>query len=82
MACCPIGTHSGCFQADEALGVWLLRRLEKFGGPSAPIVRSRDPAVLDSLPVVIDVGGSYDHEKFRYDHHQRGFFETVCNPHE
>ena len=71
-----IGTHSGCFQADEALGVWMLRRLERFGGPETPIVRSRDLAVLETLPIVIDVGGVYDHSKLRYDHHQRGFFET------
>ena len=71
-----IGTHSGCFQADEALGVWLLRRLDQFGGENAKVVRSRDAAVLDPLFIVIDVGGSYSHEKLRYDHHQRGFFET------
>jgi uncharacterized UPF0160 family protein len=71
-----IGTHSGCFQADEALGVWLLRRLDMFGGEKARVVRSRDTAVLEPLFIVIDVGGSYSHEKLRYDHHQRGFFET------
>jgi uncharacterized UPF0160 family protein len=71
-----IGTHSGCFQADEALGVWMLRRLDIFGGESTPVVRSRDTAVLEPLFIVIDVGGTYSHEKLRYDHHQRGFFET------
>ena len=29
-----------------------------------------------SLHIVIDVAGVYDHSKLRYDHHQRGFFET------
>lgn len=72
-----IGTHSGSFQADEALGVWMLRRLSRFGGPTAIVVRTRDPAKLEPLPVVIDVGGVYDHDKFRYDHHQRGFSETL-----
>jgi len=71
-----IGTHSGCFQADEALGVWLLRRLARFGGVSAPVVRSRDLKVLEPLTIVIDVAGVYEHGKLRYDHHQRGFFET------
>lgn len=69
-----IGTHSGAFQADEALGVWLLRRLEQFGGASAPVIRSRDMKVLEPLTIVIDVAGTYDHTKLRYDHHQRGFF--------
>eukprot|EP00401_Gymnodinium_catenatum_P065747 CAMPEP_0117547450 /NCGR_PEP_ID=MMETSP0784-20121206/47131_1 /TAXON_ID=39447 /ORGANISM="" /LENGTH=353 /DNA_ID=CAMNT_0005344357 /DNA_START=65 /DNA_END=1126 /DNA_ORIENTATION=+ len=70
-----IGTHSGAFQADEALGCWLLRQTSAFAG--AAVVRSRDPAVLEPCDIVIDVGGIYDHAKLRYDHHQRGFFETV-----
>ena len=69
-----IGTHSGAFQADEALGVWMLRRLDQFGGLNAPVVRSRDVKVLEPLTIVIDVAGVYDHKLLRYDHHQRGFF--------
>lgn len=69
-----IGTHSGSFQADEAMGVWMLRKLPEYA--SATLVRSRDPKVLEPLTIVIDVGGTYDHTKLRYDHHQRGFFET------
>ena len=75
-----IGTHSGTFQCDEALGVWLLRRLARFGGASAPVLRTRDPAKLAPLPVVIDVGGVYDPAAERYDHHQRGFYETFDAP--
>jgi uncharacterized UPF0160 family protein len=74
-----IGTHSGSFQADEAMGVWLLRRLARFGGPEAPVVRSRNPDVLKPLEIVIDVGGTYDHSALRYDHHQRGFAETFSD---
>ena len=69
-----IGTHSGSFQADEAMGVWMLRQLPEYA--SATLVRSRDPKVLETLTIVIDVGGTFDHTKLRYDHHQRGFFET------
>ena len=65
---------TGTFQADEALGVWLLRQLPKY--KNSKLVRSRDNAVLEKLDIVIDVGGCYDHSKLRYDHHQRGFFET------
>eukprot|EP00584_Thalassiosira_punctigera_P021078 CAMPEP_0172548328 /NCGR_PEP_ID=MMETSP1067-20121228/17640_1 /TAXON_ID=265564 ORGANISM="Thalassiosira punctigera, Strain Tpunct2005C2" /NCGR_SAMPLE_ID=MMETSP1067 /ASSEMBLY_ACC=CAM_ASM_000444 /LENGTH=378 /DNA_ID=CAMNT_0013335531 /DNA_START=297 /DNA_END=1433 /DNA_ORIENTATION=- len=68
-----IGTHSGTFQADEALGVWLLRQLPLYR--RSPVVRSRDPAVLEGCDIVIDVGGIYDHSKLRYDHHQRGYDE-------
>jgi uncharacterized UPF0160 family protein len=70
-----IGTHSGTFQADEALGVWLLRQLPKWR--DATCFRSRNPEVLAPLDIVIDVGGVYDHALLRYDHHQRGFFETL-----
>lgn len=76
-----IGTHSGVFQADEALGVWMLKQLPPYR--DATVTRSRDVKVLAPLKIVIDVAGSYDHEKLRYDHHQRGFFETFdgTNPH-
>jgi hypothetical protein len=40
------------------------------------IVRSRDPAVLDECDVVIDVGGVYEADRDRFDHHQRGFSEV------
>ena len=39
------------------------------------IIRSRDPAVIDSADIVVDVGGTYEPEKNRFDHHQRGFEE-------
>jgi uncharacterized UPF0160 family protein len=42
----------------------------------ADVVRSRDPAVLADLDVVIDVGGVYDPAAQRFDHHQRGFTEV------
>ncbi|EFJ43254.1 hypothetical protein VOLCADRAFT_83324 [Volvox carteri f. nagariensis] len=66
-----IGTHSGSFHCDEALGCWLLRRTTLF--QEAEIVRTRDPEVLKDLDVVIDVGGVYDPDRMRFDHHQRGF---------
>ncbi|KAL7443382.1 hypothetical protein ACHAXH_007518 [Discostella pseudostelligera] len=68
-----IGTHSGTFQADEALGVWLLRQTPTYR--HAKVVRSRDEAVLNNCDIVLDVGGIYDHSKLRYDHHQRGYDE-------
>jgi uncharacterized UPF0160 family protein len=73
-----IGTHSGTFQADEAMGCFLLRQLPTYR--DAKIVRTRDPKVLDTLDIVIDVGGIYDHEKLRYDHHQRGYEERFEYP--
>ena len=73
-----IGTHSGTFQADEAMGCWMLRQLPEYY--NAKIVRSRDLVTLDPLDIVIDVGGTYDHSKLRYDHHQRGYDERFPLP--
>lgn len=42
----------------------------------ADLVRTRDPAVLATCSVVVDVGGIYDESKQRFDHHQRGFTEV------
>lgn len=37
----------------------------------AEVVRTRDPERLAECDVVVDVGGEYDPERHRYDHHQR-----------
>ena len=66
-----IGTHDGSFHCDEALATSLLLLLPKFEG--ACILRSRNPALLESCDTVVDVGAVYDPTKNRYDHHQRDF---------
>lgn len=43
---------------------------------SAPLVRTREQAVLDTCHTVVDVGGEYDASRNRYDHHQRTFNTT------
>jgi uncharacterized UPF0160 family protein len=43
---------------------------------SSPLVRTRDPQVLETCHTVVDVGGEYDAVKNRYDHHQRTFYTT------
>ncbi|KAF9481405.1 metal-dependent protein hydrolase [Pholiota conissans] len=69
-----IGTHNGTFHCDEALAVFLLRQTATYR--DAALKRSRDPAVLDSCDIVVDVGAVYDEAKQRFDHHQRGFTEV------
>ena len=68
-----IGTHSGSFQADEAMGVWMLRQIPAYR--NSKVSRTRDLGVMADLDIVIDVGGVYDHAKLRYDHHQRDYDE-------
>merc|ERR1712098_927814 len=69
-----IGTHNGHFHADEALAVYMLRLLPTYS--SSQLVRTRDPALLQTCHTVVDVGGEYDASTNRYDHHQRTFNTT------
>ena len=86
-----IGTHNGTFHCDEALAVYLLKRTKAYGSAGTgdgfthrlvtefsdvDLKRTRDPAVLDTCSIVVDVGGVYDESKQRFDHHQRGFQEV------
>lgn len=69
-----IATHSGTFHADEALAVYLLRLLPTY--KDSPLTRTRTQDILNQCHTVVDVGGVYDNEKLRYDHHQREFTTT------
>ncbi|EJD50913.1 putative GAMM1 protein [Auricularia subglabra TFB-10046 SS5] len=69
-----IGTHNGTFHCDEALAVYLLRQTATFKG--ADVLRTRDPAKLDTCDIVVDVGAVYDAAQLRFDHHQREFNHT------
>lgn len=69
-----ICTHSGTFHCDEALAVFMLQCLPEW--KDATTIRTRDNTVIESADIVVDVGGVYDPEKLRFDHHQRGFNET------
>ncbi|XP_062504308.1 MYG1 exonuclease-like isoform X1 [Corticium candelabrum] len=72
---CVIGTHNGKFHCDEVLACRLLTTLHEY--QHAEIVRSRSPEKLDECDIVVDVGGVYDPERHRYDHHQRSFNGTM-----
>lgn len=61
-----IATHNGKFHADDVFGVALLTTLY----PDAEVVRTRDPEQLAQADIVLDVGGVYDAEALRFDHHQ------------
>lgn len=70
-----IGTHNGHFHADEALAVHMLRtHIPRYHG--AALLRTRDSAALATCDTVVDVGGEYDADRRRFDHHQRGFTTT------
>lgn len=63
-----VATHHGDFHADDVFAVAVLRlALGQF-----EIVRSRDPEVLATADIRVDVGSRHDPETGDYDHHQRG----------
>ncbi|KAK5661689.1 hypothetical protein OQA88_9789 [Cercophora sp. LCS_1] len=70
-----IGTHNGHFHADEALAVYMLRKYIPTY-TNATLVRTRDPKLLETCDIVVDVGGEYEPARNRYDHHQRTFTAT------
>jgi urease accessory protein len=74
-----IVTHSGSFHADESLAVYMLRLLPEY--KDAEIIRTRDPSIIASGTIVVDVGAEYLPEALRFDHHQRGFTETFSPQH-
>lgn len=61
-------THNGNFHADDVFSIAVLKHVL----PTFKLVRTRDKALIESADFVIDVGGEYDPETNRFDHHQRG----------
>lgn len=61
-------THNGKFHADDVFGTALMLQLF----PGAEVVRTRDEAIIAEADVVYDLGGVFDPEKRRFDHHQQG----------
>ncbi|PLA74760.1 metal-dependent hydrolase [Hydrogenovibrio sp. SC-1] len=64
-------SHSGRFHADEVFAIAMILMIE-----DREIVRSRDQEVIDRAEIVLDVGGEYDPERLRFDHHQNSFTRT------
>ena len=61
-------THNGNFHADDVFSIAALRHVF----PDFKLVRTRDAQLIAQADIVIDVGGEYDPEAGRFDHHQRG----------
>ncbi len=62
------GTHSGAFHADDVFAIAALSILY----PEYEIKRSREQKIWDQCDFLVDVGGFYDHENKKYDHHFNG----------
>jgi uncharacterized UPF0160 family protein len=67
-----IVTHNNQFHMDDVIACFMLKTMH----PTADIVRTRDPQVIEGGDYAVDVGDVYSPERRRYDHHQRGFTQT------
>ncbi len=67
-------THSGRFHCDEVFAYAALRLALGLSEPGRDhrLIRSRDPAVIQSADIAWDVGTIFDPAAGRFDHHQRG----------
>lgn len=63
-----IVTHNGNFHADDVFSIAALKTIF----PLFKLIRTRDLEIIAKADIVIDVGGEYDPQTGRFDHHQRG----------
>ncbi len=63
-----IATHNGNFHADDVFSIAALKCIF----PAFKLIRTRDLELIAKADIVIDVGGEYDADAGRFDHHQRG----------
>lgn len=64
-----IATHNQHFHPDDVFSV---ATLSIFLNKPFEVVRTRNPLIIKDADFVVDVGGEYDEEKNRFDHHQKG----------
>lgn len=67
-------THSGRFHADEVFATSIILLLK-----DREVIRTRDEALIQKGEIVLDVGGIYDPDTLRFDHHQNSFTRTREN---
>ncbi|OGB32621.1 MAG: hypothetical protein A3F78_11295 [Burkholderiales bacterium RIFCSPLOWO2_12_FULL_61_40] len=64
-----IATHNGSFHADDVFGVGVLMGVF----PSHTLLRTRQNERIAAADFAVDVGGLWEAETGRFDHHQRSF---------
>jgi len=80
-----VGTHHGHFHADEVFAIatifFYYSHLDYLEGKQTvfEIYRTRNPDVLKNMDWLMDVGGEYDPERRRFDHHQKEFDKVRKN---
>lgn len=69
-----IVTHDKRFHADDVASVSLLTSLYSNMDYEVKLIRTRDPELWKKADILVDVGGVYDPDEGKFDHHQ-----TSCN---
>lgn len=70
-------THNDRFHADDVFATAALQLL--FGDQITEIIRTRDEKVFPTADIIYDVGGEYNEEENKFDHHQAGYDEEREN---
>lgn len=65
-------THNGAFHADDIFATAALQMMLDVRGEKYEVIRTRDEEIIKTGDYVYDVGGIYDREQNRFDHHQEG----------
>ncbi|KKS04390.1 MAG: Metal-dependent protein hydrolase [Candidatus Nomurabacteria bacterium GW2011_GWC2_41_8] len=63
-------THDGSFHTDDIFAAATLSIYLEKKGETFEIIRTRNEEIIKNGDYVFDVGGFYDEEKNRFDHHQ------------
>lgn len=67
-----IATHSGMFHPDDVFAVATLLSILESSPVTPRVTRTRDGAQIERADFAVDVGGRYEPEENRFDHHQEG----------
>lgn len=65
-------THNGSFHADDLFAAGVLTLVMQNENTPFEIIRTRDLESIKNADYVFDVGGEYNPDTNRYDHHQKG----------
>ncbi len=65
-----IVTHNGLFHLDEIAAIALLAVFNKIKLDELNLIRTRDKVKIEQADIVLDVGGEYNSDYLRFDHHQ------------
>lgn len=65
-------THNGSFHSDDIFAAAALSLYLEKNGEEFEIIRTRDEKIIKAGDFVFDVGGVYNGEQNKFDHHQKG----------